>query len=487
MIYGTNKSQILIALDYLKVGNRRDAASSLRKALPECLGNPNKLRSLVKLSFRIGEIDLGLHASRVLWKMDPNNVGHLLEYCEAISSYGQEEFAESLLNNLPIFQQRDPRVLHFCAVLASQFGLFQKAEDYLRKAISDGTAVSQSWFALAMIKKFSADDADLTKMEALKPKFAEQHQMVYARFLYGLGKAWHDAKDYDRAFEYWEQGASIRRRTEPYNPRKSQVFVDKLIRDFSPQALKCLQPPAFMSDRAFFVNGIPRSGTTLVEQILTNHKDVADGGELNLIRASLIPTMDFSFDGALAYQKRSVDSIDPWGDIGADYDQMISQRFPRKGRIIDKTLSQSHFMGLMMHALPGAKVIWMRRSAEDVALSCFRHYFTSAVPWSWSLSDIAHFISLEDRLFEHWSRLFPERILSVNYEDLVADPACWIGRMVRHVGLSEHEDLLDFQSNKRAVKTASAQQVRAPISPIGVGVARPYSRQMQVFHELYSR
>src|SRR5690606_16992079 len=120
---------------------------------------------------------------------------------------------------------------------------------------------------------------------------------------------------------------------------------------------------------ALFVNGLPRSGTTLVEQILVSHSRVAEGGEINLLRAALIPAGDRSLAGARRYEQRTAGKPDPWGALAGDYFRMLEMRFRTGELVVDKTLGQSHFMGLLLHMLPAARVIWMRRDPEDVALS----------------------------------------------------------------------------------------------------------------------
>ncbi len=187
----------------------------------------------------------------------------------------------------------------------------------------------------------------------------------------------------------------------------------------------------------------------------------------------------------MTYQNRS-DSADPWGDIARDYQRMIGMRFhDAEGLIVDKTLTQSHMMGLLLHTLPQANVLWLRRNPRDVALSCFRSFFTSAIPWSWSFADIGRFFRIEDRLYEHWADQFPERILTVPYEELVHDPGTWIPRILAHVGLEMEQQVLAFHETKRSVRTASVQQVRAPISTDRIGHAMPYAKFMGAFEEAY--
>jgi hypothetical protein len=142
-------------------------------------------------------------------------------------------------------------------------------------------------------------------------------------------------------------------------------------------------------------------------------------------------------------------------------------------------------MGLLLHTLPDAKVIWLRRNPEDAALSCFRSYFTSQLAWTWSLADIGRFFRIEDPLHAHWVENFPERILTVPYEELVRDPAEWIPRILDYAGLAMEPQVLDFHRTRRSVRTASVQQVRNPISTARIGAAEAYGWHMGPFREAY--
>ncbi|MEQ8936037.1 MAG: sulfotransferase, partial [Amphiplicatus sp.] len=376
-------------------------------------------------------------------------------------------------------------ILHFRGTIAAQEGDFDKAQELYRKALALAPLAPQTWFALAMIKTFKQGDPDLDAMERYRVQMAKAEPSVHARFLYALGKARHDLGDYDRAFEAYKAGADLRRQEEHYDAGKSAAFADRLINDFEPITLQALRPSKCESERAIFVNGLPRSGTTLVEQILTSHSAVSDGAEINLLRAALIPAGDYSFAGALACQRRMEASLDPWGELARDYLAMLNARFGSDGRIVDKTLNHSHFVGLLLHILPRAKIIWLRRNPEDSALSCFRSFFTQPMAWCWSLHDIALHFRQEDRLYRHWIQNFPDRILTVPYEDLASNPESWIPKILAHADLSPEPQVFEPHKQKRTVRTASVAQVRNPISTARIGAAKAYDRQMETFRDVY--
>lgn len=477
-------NRILGAIERLKAGERAAAANLLRDEVR--LGTPSgeRWRSVQRLAAEIGEIDISLEAARRFAATEPLTLDRLLGYCAELTAMGRTDEAREEIARLPERARAHPAVLHFEGTVAGQVGDFALAEDFYRRAIAVTPNVPQTWFALAMIKTFAPDDPDLRSMIDLRPRVMGAENSIEARFLYGLAKALHDCGDFDRAFALYSEGAALRRAEETFDAAAHEAFADALLRDFDRAAAQRLAPSGAGDQQVIFVNGLPRSGTTLVEQILASHSRVKDGSEVNLLRAALIPTFDRSYQGALRYQEHTR-GPDPWGKLARDYRSMLTARFRTDGLVVDKTLNQSRLMGLLLHTLPDAKVIWLRRNPEDAALSCFRSYFTSQLGWTWSPADIGCFFRIEDRLHAHWIENFPERILTVPYEDLVRDPGEWIPRMLEYVGLAMEPQVLEFHRTKRSVRTASVQQVRNPISTSRIGAAEAYAKHMAPFREAY--
>jgi hypothetical protein len=373
--------------------------------------------------------------------------------------------------------------MHFRGTVATQFGRVTEAEELFRQTLAKVPTAMQTWFALAMLKTFAPGDPDIAAMERLERQPGAP-AAARASLCYGLGKAAEDCGDLDRAFAHYARGAALRRAERPIDTAKYSRAADTAIRDFTSANLAKLEPSRAKGERSLFVTGLPRSGTTLTEQLLLGHSAVTDGAELNLFGAALIPALGGSLPSALAYQQR-IGNPDPWGEIGRDYAGLLDQHFPTPGLVVDKSLGQSLMIGLILHSLPDARIAWLRRAPEDVALSCFRTYFATGLPWTWSLTDIADHMRAEDRLFEHWRALFRERILVVPYEELVGEPAVWIERLQRHFGLPLELGVENLPREGRAIRTASVGQVREPISTARVGQAAAFERHLQPFRERY--
>lgn len=478
------QSRVIQAIEALKACDRDGAVKLLEAELRLGPEAGERWKSVSRLAAQIGEIDMAIEAARRFSQTSPTTLDRLLNYWSELARYGRVDSVHACLSRLPAQFRRDPNVLHFRGTVAAQEGDFAEAERFYREALAQTSYLPQTWFALAMIKTFATDDPDIQAMERVRPAMERVDPALRARFLFGLAKAWHDGRDYDRAFALYSEGAGLRRGLEKWDPEALGRFVDHLIENFSLEGMARLTPSR-ENRPALFVNGLPRSGTTLAEQILVSHSKVIDGGELNLLRAALIPTGDNSLAGALRYQQRMGDETDPWGKIASTYFRLLKMRFGTSGLVIDKTLGHSHFMGLLLHTLPHARVVWMRRDPEDTALSCFRTFFTSGVPWSWSLGDIGRFFRFEDRLHAHWTELFGDRILTVDYQALAANPRDWISRIADHCGLETEPQMFEPHQTKRGVLTASVQQVRSPITTERIGQSAGYAAQLEPFRRAY--
>lgn len=477
-------SRILLAVDALKSGDRRNAARLLKDELKIGPATGSRWMSVSKLAFKIGEIETGLEASRRNSETMPRTLNTLLNYCGDLAGVGRSSEALQLINKLPTSVQSHAAVSHFRATVASEHGDFERAKALLQKALAVTPTSPHFLFAMAMLKKFKFNDEDFRYLKAAEQNAGRYDLKTQARLQYAIAKAYIDVDDIDTGFTYYNRGARLRSKDEPYDSERTTRFADKLIADFSTHGLSRLARSAFAGSNAIFVNGLPRSGSTLVESILVSHSKVSDGGEINLMQAALIPTIDYSYQGALRYQT-NFDGNDPWDAIAADYHKMISERFPEGHLIVDKTLNQSMLMGLILHCLPDARVIWMRRNAADNALSAYTAYFTSAIPWSWCLKDMASHFKLEDRLFSHWKSLYPDRIMELRYEDLVTEPSTWVSNLLNHVGLPHEHQVYDFHKTKRAVLTASVQQVRSKISNSSIGKSQRFLDQLSPFLSNY--
>lgn len=364
--------------------------------------------------------------------------------------------------------------------LATNFGDSEVAIERLRSAVDIDPGSGQSWLGLAMAG--GIDDSLTNRLFAAEKLFAGRPAVESCSYYYARGRVEHQLKQYEDAFASYAKGAALMRRERPYNREAQERLVEQAMSGWTADRVAELNAQASGEPaRQIFITGLPRSGSTLTEQILASHSAVGEGAELNLMRLLMQDmgggTLE-SLDAFLASGSRVE-------DLRSLYSHLLNQRLPGTLRMIDKTVPMSRGVGMMAALFPDAPIIWMRRDPVDAAWSIFSTFFIRGIEWSWAFDDIAHFHNLEDRLFSYWTEMLGDRVLVVPYADLVGDPQDWISRIDRHVGLEFEPAQMEPHLAKRVVATASATQVREPINRKGIGSAQPYLHHMGPFLDAY--
>jgi hypothetical protein len=303
-----------------------------------------------------------------------------------------------------------------------------------------------------------------------------------AQWFYARGTLLDRLDRTDEAFAAFASGAEIVNAMRPYDGRADLADAAELTREWSGEAIaRAAEQVKTPTARPIMVIGLPRSGTTLVEQILVSHSGVAGGGEL-------------PFGGILAREMggNSVGKLDAFAAansadaLGRLYLHLGDERFGEGARFVDKNVDNSRTLGLLASVLPEAPIVWLRRDPLDCAWSCFRTYFTEGLEWSWSLADIAEHFRAEDQLYEHWRNVLGDRLLTVSYEALVADPEVEAARILAHAGLEPEAPVGGAHKTRRPVVTASVAQVRQPVYQSSVGAAQRYLGHLEPFLEAYA-
>lgn len=361
--------------------------------------------------------------------------------------------------------------------VAMSLGRFAEARDWLEQAVALRPGWGPAWLTLVSGVNLATDtlgerllaDADAARRQAGGD---------YARYCYALGKLHADRGAADAAFDAFAQGAQLLRRELPYSRSGNAANATQAMSGYSAERLEHWGAGRRRdTHRPIFVTGLPRSGTTLVEQILASHSGVAEGAELNIMQHLAVQAGGVSGDALSAYEAGG-GSADALAEL---YLHLLDERCGSSGRIVDKTVDASRFLGLVAAALPHAPIIWMQRDPLDNAWSCFRTFFIHGVAWSYDLADIAHHFHLEEQLLAHWRRALGPRLLVVPYGELVDDPTTWTSRLLAHCGLPEEDAPYRPHATERRVMTASAHQVRRPINRDGLGVADRFRHRLQPF------
>lgn len=299
-----------------------------------------------------------------------------------------------------------------------------------------------------------------------------------------LGKEYEDLGDYSRAFEHFSQGKAAISGGHENLRQRDQALFDAIMRMFpGPQP----QPDGFPTDEPIFVVGMPRSGTTLVERIISSHPYVHSAGELHNFGIALKQVTGVSTPPLLDLETLAKTNDLDWVQLGEKYLASTRPMTECKPRFIDKLPHNFLYLGHIARALPNAKIICLRRNPMDTCLSNFRQLFARNSEfhnYSLDLLDTGRYYLLFDRLMAHWKRVLPGRILEVQYETLVQTQEASTRQLLEHCDLPWHDDCLRFEQNGAPVATASAVQVRSPIYRTSIKYWKKYEVQLTDLHKL---
>jgi tetratricopeptide (TPR) repeat protein len=394
-----------------------------------------------------------------------------------LASAGRDHEAKTALRKALKISPKDANALLGLSQIARSEGQFDEAESLLRRALQLNPKMPTAWAALSGSRRMSAADAAwYTTAEEI---VAGGVSLWDASDLYfAMGKYCDDVQDYDRAFANYRRGNELMRSVAGAYDRQGHArFADDMIRVHTAQVMASMSAGGSDSAKPVFVLGMPRSGTSLTEQIIASHPAAGGAGEL-----------DYWLQAARTHHDEIRQHILPVSarkKLAEDYLRLIERRFPNAQRIVDKSPTNADFVGFIVSVFPNARIIRMRRDPIDTCLSCYFQHFSTSMRFAMDLSDLADYYRTHQRLMTHWLSVLPAKtILEVPYEELVADQAVWTRKILEFVGLEWDARCLSFHETKRSVSTSSAWQVRQKIYRQSVQRWRNYEKFIGPLKEL---
>jgi hypothetical protein len=314
-----------------------------------------------------------------------------------------------------------------------------------------------AWCARADLVKFAPGDPAISSMQGLLAPGAPQSHADRMMLNFALGKAFLDIGDSETAFRHLHEGNRMKRAVTPYDAAADQKLFAGVAEAFSAELLRRLADQGSHCSMPIFVIGMPRSGATLIEQILASHPAVHGAGELKYIQR-LVDEM-----GGLPRGVSTLNS-ERLARMGDDYAARVGTLAEGKARVVDKAPGNFLYAGLIRLILPQAKIIHSRRDPVDTCLSCYAKLFSDALNFTYDLTELGRCHRDYQALMAHWRAVLPaSHFLEVDYEAVVQDIEAQARRMLDFLGLPWHPACLDFYRTERVVRTASANQVRQPI------------------------
>ena len=410
-----------------------------------------------------------------LIKLDPRNFEALVSLGTVyikLSKYheGIKLYEESLK-----IKPENPRVYLSLGHALKTIGEREKSEAAYQNAIKYFSLSGEAYWSLANLKTYEFSDKEIINMESSLTKNIHPNEMTQMHF--ALGKAYESKRQFDKSFKHYAEGNWQQRKQISYNAEDYKVSIDELI-DFFDKNKNLYNSKAQSNfDDPIFILGLPRSGSTMIEQILSSHSLIEGTQELpNILAISrdikLIDQKKGYPNNLLGLDQSSFD------DLGKKYIDETKWARSSKPFFIDKMPNNFVHIGLIKLILPKAKIIDARRNPMDTCFSCFKQYFAKGQHFTYDLDDIARYYKDYVRLMDYWKKLFPEEIFTINYEQVIENPNDRIRDLLEFCNVKFEDNCINFHKSKSPVKTASSEQVRQPMYKTGLDYWKNYSNNL---------
>lgn len=406
--------------------------------------------------------------------LKPDSAGVRIDLARILRQLGK---AEEALGQFELAIKQAPTNLEAhidIALTLRQLGQADQAVDRLEGLLADRPACGEAHYHVSLIEP--RQERIPTVEKVVRNPALPKDDSIYCHF--ALGNLYDSDKSHDRAFEHYLTANKLQRETFSYDINENIEVTDWIIRTYSRQLVQAKRGIGSESQLPVFIVGMPRSGTTLVEQILSSHFAVRGAGELEAV-----PAINQSIAQELQLggpNPELISRIDPEmaRRFAARYLEELALYTTSAKRVTDKQPGNFARIGLIKTLFPKARIIHCHRNSIDNCVSLY-FYFFAALTCSFELAELGHYYRDYQRLMSHWHRVFPGEILDVRYEDLLMDQEKVSKQLVAHLGLEWDENCLDFHKNDRPVMSPSNLQVRRPIYKSSMNRWKPYEKHLQ--------
>ena len=421
-----------------------------------------------------GQLDKAEKSFKNILNMEPNNGLIWAEYGTVLTKLANyKDGKEAYLKALD-FKPDSPRVHLSLGHVYKTMGEIDKSIDSYKNTISQNKLSGEAYWSLANLKTYSFSENEIKEMEqTLKEDMSdvERSQMHFA-----LGKALEANRDFDNSFQNYFKGNRIKKEQIKYSSKDTTDNTKRTLRFFNFENIKNIAESSTNDRDPIFVLGMPRSGSTLIDQIISSHSKVDGTQELpNIIKIAA----ELNANNKNSYPEILNEFNDnELSDLGKKYLSETSWARDDAPFFIDKMPNNFIHIGLIKTILPNAKIVDTRRDAMDTCFSCYKQFFARGQLFTYSLEDLGNYYTDYIRAMNHWDNVFGKDIFTVHYDNVINNTEETIKELIDYCELPFEKQCLEFYKSSRPVKTPSAEQVRQPIYKSGLNYWKNYEKHL---------
>jgi tetratricopeptide (TPR) repeat protein len=454
-----------------------EAERLLRHALRQSQYVPLAYRGLGPALVRLGRLKEAEAAVRHLEKIEPDSPQTWVAIASVATRMLRQEEALAAYERAALLKPDEAGLRISAGHLQKTLGRRPESEASYKAALALDPARAEAWWSLADLKNYVFSDAEIAEMQRLLAS-GKQPRSNEAHLQFALGKAFEQRSAYAQAFAHYAAGNALRRLDEPFDIEVFERRCARIRAFYDAGFFAAHRGSGSLSPAPIFIVGLPRSGSTLLEQILASHSQVEGTMELPNILNMVAQFDDLAANRDGYPETVGQASFAQLAALGCRYLEETAPLRSGRARFTDKLPNNFSHIGLITAILPRAVVIDARRHPMDACFSTFKQNFAEGQTFSYDLTDLGRYYRCYLSLMDHWDAVLPGRVLRVQYEELVREPESNIRRLLEHCGLDFEPACLNFHATRRAVRTPSAEQVRQPLYSSGVGYWRHFAREL---------
>ena len=433
--------------------------------------------NLAKLYRIQNKLSKSIPAFENLIKLDSNNFEALVSLGTIYTKLARYDDGIDSYKKALLINPNNARVYLSLGHVLKTLGRRDECEKAYEDAIKHFYLSGEAYWSLANLKTYMFSDDQIKNMENALQEDMHPDELIQMHF--ALGKAYESRKDYAASFNNYQKGNWNQRKKIDYNSENQKISTDEQINFFTTNRDLLNKHVGHSASDPIFILGLPRAGSTLIEQILSSHSQIEGTQELpNILTTSKKIRMQ---NETVGYPQNILNlSNNEFIKLGKDYIEDTRWARSSKPFFIDKMPNNFFHIGLIKLILPNAKIIDARRNPLDGCFSCFKQYFAKGQHFTYDLDDIARYYKDYLRLMDFWNSLYPDAIYTAQYEHIISNPETEIKSLLKYCNVDFEDSCLEFYKSNRPVKTASSEQVRQPIYKSGLDYWKNYSDNLTI-------